>query len=63
MREDAYRLTPFELAMYLAQMADPSSTEYSVDCYFDISGSDRGAVDSAVSDMIRNHEIPFTLRD
>ena len=57
MKKDAYGLTPFELSMYLAQLADPSSTEYSVDCYFDISGSKKEAVHSAVSDMIRNHEI------
>ena len=50
-------LSPFELAMYLAQLADPSSTEYSVDCYFDISGAKREAVNAAVSDMIRSHEI------
>ena len=57
MKKDAYELTPFELSMYLAQLADPSSTEYSVDCYFDISGSKKEAVHSAVSDMIRSHEI------
>lgn len=47
MSKDAYMLSPFELAMYLAQLADPSSTEYSVDCYFDISGAKKEAVNAA----------------
>lgn len=51
-----FELSPFEQAMYLAQLSDPSSTEYSVDCYFDIFGATREDVDLAVAGMVRNHE-------
>ena len=57
MNKGEYRLSPFELSMYLAQLADPASTEYSVDCYFAVSGANKEAVHSAVSGMIRRHEI------
>ena len=57
MRSNKYELSPFEQAMYLAQLSDPESTEYSVDCYFDISGAKKEDVDLAVAGMVHYHEI------
>lgn len=56
MKKQEYGLSPFEMAMYLVQLSDPDSTEYSVDCYFDIEGARREDIDRAVSELAANHE-------
>lgn len=56
MKKQDFSLSPFEMAMYLVQLSDPDSTEYSVDCYFDIEGAAKEDVDHAVSELAANHE-------
>ena len=50
------KLSPFEMSMYLAQMLDPESTEYSVNSYFEIKGAGEETVECAVRKMVENRE-------
>ena len=56
MNKQEYRLSPFEHSMYLAQITDPESTEYSLSGYFDIKGAEKKDVEIAFSELIKNHE-------
>ena len=50
------RLSAYETSMYLAQMLDPESTEYSLNFYFTIVGAREEEVEHAIREMVANHE-------
>ena len=50
------KLSAFEMSMYLAQMLDPESKEYSVNAYFEIAGVGEKEVERAVREMVANRE-------
>ena len=55
-RNKAYPLSPYERGMYLEQKLDPSSTLYSLVCFYELEGVSAEKLKTAVEAIFRAHE-------